>query len=70
MVNNDISATLEFKDGKIFRHRDSFDFWRWSRQSSVWPGGSGLVSPLLKQGEKKKQWQVAAVHQKHSEYHA
>ena len=32
-VVNKINATFEFKDGKIFRHRDRFNFWRWSRQS-------------------------------------
>ena len=29
-VHNVIDATFEFRDGKIARHLDSFDFWRWS----------------------------------------
>ncbi|QDQ28584.1 nuclear transport factor 2 family protein [Chitinimonas arctica] len=33
MVVNDIRATFEFRDGKIVRHRDVFDLWRWSRQA-------------------------------------
>lgn len=32
-VHNIIDAEFEFKDGLIYRHRDYFDFWRWSRQS-------------------------------------
>jgi hypothetical protein len=43
-----IDADFEFKDGKIFRHRDHFDFWRWSRMAL---GTSGLLlgwTPFLK----------------------
>lgn len=29
-VHNVIHATFEFKDGKIIRHKDDFNFWRWS----------------------------------------
>lgn len=29
-VHNVIAATFEFRDGKIVRHADSFDLWRWS----------------------------------------
>ncbi len=32
-VFNEIHAEFEFKDGKIFRHRDTFDFWKWSKQA-------------------------------------
>ena len=32
-VNNLISAEIEFKDGLIYRHVDTFSFWRWSRQA-------------------------------------
>jgi len=32
-VHNIIEAEFEFKDGLIYRHRDHFDFWRWSRQA-------------------------------------
>lgn len=32
-VHNEIHAEFEFKDGKIFRHRDFFDIWKWSRQA-------------------------------------
>jgi ketosteroid isomerase-like protein len=33
MVVNDIHARFEFKDGKIIRHRDYFNFWKWAKQA-------------------------------------
>ncbi|HTE32576.1 MAG TPA: nuclear transport factor 2 family protein [Chryseolinea sp.] len=39
-VHNIIRSSFEFRDGKIFRHVDEFDFWRWSRQAL---GVSGLL---------------------------
>ncbi len=47
-VHNVIDARFTFAGGKIVRHVDSFDFWRWSRQAL---GPAGLVlgwTPLLK----------------------
>lgn len=32
-VHNVIDASFEFQDGKILRHQDVFNFWRWSRQA-------------------------------------
>ena len=32
-VHNIIDATFEFKDGKIIKHRDYFNLYRWSRQA-------------------------------------
>lgn len=32
-VHNVIEATFEFRDGKIVRHEDRFDLWRWSAQA-------------------------------------
>lgn len=29
-VHNKIDATFEFKDGKIIKHTDKFDLWKWS----------------------------------------
>ena len=29
-VLNIIDAEFEFRDGKIFRHQDTFDFWKWA----------------------------------------
>ncbi len=32
-VHNRIDAKFEFKDGKISRHTDHFNLWKWSRQA-------------------------------------
>ncbi len=47
-VVNDIRAEFRFANGRIVRHVDSFDLWRWSRQAL---GFKGLLlgwSPMLK----------------------
>jgi len=37
-VINHVSAHFEFKDGKIIRHTDKFNFWKWTRQALGWKG--------------------------------
>ena len=37
-VFNEIHAEFEFENGRIRRHRDAFDFWKWSRQALGLPG--------------------------------
>lgn len=32
-VHNIIEAEFEFKDGKIIRHIDNFNFWKWSQMA-------------------------------------
>jgi len=47
-VHNIIEAEFEFRDGKIIKHTDSFDLYRWARQAL---GISGLLigwSPYFK----------------------
>jgi ketosteroid isomerase-like protein len=47
-VVNEIDARFRFDDGLIVEHRDSFDFWKWSRMAL---GLSGLLlgwSPAVK----------------------
>jgi hypothetical protein len=39
-VHNIIDANFEFKDGKLYWHRDHFNFWRWSKMAL---GTSGLL---------------------------
>lgn len=39
-VHNILDAEFQFRDGKIVRHRDHFDFWRWSRMAL---GPTGLL---------------------------
>jgi ketosteroid isomerase-like protein len=53
-VHNVIDATFAFRNGKIVRHDDVFDFWRWSRQAL---GPAGLVlgwTPILRSAVRKK----------------
>ena len=46
-VHNRIDAEFEFQAGAISRHRDRFDFWRWSRMA-LGPAGWALGwTPLL-----------------------
>jgi hypothetical protein len=51
-VHNIIDARFEFKEGLIFRHRDRFDFWRWSRMAL---GMSGVLLGWTPAVEKKVQ---------------
>lgn len=37
-VVNKIRACFEFKDNLIYKHTDSFDLWKWSRQALGWKG--------------------------------
>lgn len=37
-VRNVIDARFDFRDGRIARHVDSFDLWRWSQQALGAPG--------------------------------
>jgi ketosteroid isomerase-like protein len=49
LVNNAIDARFEFgPGGRIVRHRDSFDFWRWSRQALGAPGLLLGWTPMLR----------------------
>lgn len=47
-VHNVIEARFRFgPDGLVTEHRDSFDFWRWSKQALGLPGTLLGWSPLL-----------------------
>lgn len=47
-VHNRISATFGFREGLIVRHRDDFDFYRWSRMA-LGPLGTALGwTPIVK----------------------
>jgi ketosteroid isomerase-like protein len=37
-VHNVIEADFEFRDGKIWRHTDRFDLWRWAGMALGLPG--------------------------------
>jgi ketosteroid isomerase-like protein len=47
-VHNRINAAFEFQDGKIIKHTDDFNFWKWSRMA-LGPVGVLLGwTPLLR----------------------
>lgn len=46
-VHNIIEANFTFKDGKIFTHKDDFNFYRWARQALGLPGLLLGWTPLL-----------------------
>lgn len=49
MVHNSIDAVFAFDpQGLIATHKDSFDFWRWSRQALGAPGALLGWTPLLR----------------------
>jgi ketosteroid isomerase-like protein len=37
-VHNRIDAAFSFRDGKIFRHTDAFDLWKWAGMALGWRG--------------------------------
>lgn len=37
-IHNKIVATFEFKDDKIYRHKDNFNLYRWACQALGWKG--------------------------------
>jgi hypothetical protein len=46
-VHNIIHASFNFKDGKIIKHNDRFDLWRWTRMALGLPGVLLGWSPLI-----------------------
>lgn len=53
-VVNVIDAAFEFRDGRIVRHTDTFDFWKWSSQALGVPGKLFGWSSLLRNAVRKK----------------
>lgn len=47
-VHNVIEATFEFRDGKIVRHVDRFDLWRWSSMALGFKGKLLGWTPLVR----------------------
>ncbi len=55
-IHNKITAAFEFADGKIIKHADAFDFWKWSSQAL---GPAGLLLGWTPMVRKKVQKQAA-----------
>jgi ketosteroid isomerase-like protein len=47
-VTNKVSAKFEFKDGKITKHHDYFNFWKWAAQAFGFKGYLLGWTPLMK----------------------
>lgn len=54
LVHNRIEALLELEQGRIVRHQDKFDFWRWSRQALGVPGLLLGWTPILRNAVRKE----------------
>ncbi|HEY8563609.1 MAG TPA: nuclear transport factor 2 family protein [Pyrinomonadaceae bacterium] len=56
-VFNEIHAEFEFSGGKIIRHRDAFDLWKWSRQalgtSGALLGWSGFLRDKIRRNARE-----------------
>jgi hypothetical protein len=48
LVHNVVEGRFTFKDGLIATHRDTFGFWRWSRQALGAPGWLVGWTPMLR----------------------
>jgi ketosteroid isomerase-like protein len=53
-VHNIVEATFEFKDGRIIKHQDDWDFWRWSHMALGMMGRLLGWTPLIRGVLKKK----------------
>ena len=47
MVVNRIEANFEFRDGKICRHQDHFNLWKWCRQALGFTGWLFGAFPMV-----------------------
>jgi ketosteroid isomerase-like protein len=52
-VVNKVDASFEFKDGKIIKHTDRFDFWKWAGQALGLTGSLLGWTPFLKNKVRK-----------------
>ena len=53
-VHNKIDAEFEFEQGKIIRHIDRFNFWKWSSMALGTPGILFGWSPLVRNKVRKQ----------------
>jgi len=53
-VTNKVSATFEFRDGKISKHTDRFNIWKWAGQAMGLKGYLLGWTPLMRNGIQKQ----------------
>lgn len=69
LVHNSIDAKFLFKDGLIYRHLDSFDFWKWTRMALGTPGTLlGWSGPLKNKVRDTARRQLEQFVSEHPEY--
>jgi ketosteroid isomerase-like protein len=59
-VVNEVDAEFRFRNGLIADHRDSFDFWKWSRMALGTPGLLLGWSPIVKNKVREQSRQLLA----------
>ena len=52
-VHNKIDATFKIDNGKITKHVDQFNFWKWSSMALGLPGMLLGFTPIIKNGVRK-----------------
>ena len=57
-VHNKIDAQFEIVDGKITKHVDHFNFWKWSSMALGLPGTLLGFTPIIKNGVRKNVHQL------------
>ena len=68
-VHNVVEGTFVFRDGKILRHSDRFDFWKWSRMALGFSGVLlGWSSLLRRQVQKRADANLQRFLSAHPEY--
>jgi SnoaL-like domain len=60
-VHNTVEARFEFKDGKIIKHQDNWDFWKWSNMALGLVGRFLGWTPMIKNTAKQKAGEKLAV---------
>jgi ketosteroid isomerase-like protein len=53
-VTNRVSAMFEFRDGKIIKHTDHFNIWKWAGQAMGLKGYLLGWTPLMRNGIQKQ----------------
>lgn len=66
-VINKVSAKFEFSDGKIIKHTDYFDFWKWTQQALGWKGYLLGWTPFMQNKIQKRTNGLLGVYKKNKE---
>ena len=62
-VINDIAAQFEFRNGKIVKHTDTFDLWKWAGQALGTKGTLLGWTPMVKNAIRQQAAKGLAIYQ-------